>query len=85
MLTFKCGHKGKGAYCHRCAEAQRLVDIANGVKKPAAAERRKKGKPEPFAGWTKEKFMAEAKRLTMTSQQLKDLNKPVEAKVEVTE
>jgi hypothetical protein len=79
-MTFKCGHKGLGASCHRCAEAQRMEDIANGLKKPAEANRRKKDKGPAFDGWNKEKFLAEAKRLRMTKQELRDLNK-VEDKV----
>lgn len=61
--TFKCGHKGYGVTCHRCDEAQRLEDIANGKAQPASQDKRKKGKPEAFKGWDKAKFLAEAARL----------------------
>ena len=82
-ITFKCGHQGLGASCHRCAEAQRMEDIANGLKKPADQNRRKKDKPPAFQGWTKEKFLAEAKRLRMTKQELRDLNKVEDKQIEV--
>lgn len=55
LSPFSCGHRGFGVSCHRCAEADRMDAIANGTAKPK--------KESSFKGWTKERFLAEAKRL----------------------
>lgn len=72
----KCGHKGMGAFCHRCAEADRLEAIGNGEKKPVGTGR-KDGKPVAFAGWKKEDFLAEAKRLRGPQSSRKGRQAPV--------
>lgn len=55
LSPFSCGHRGFGASCHRCDEATRLEAIAAGTAKPKYET--------SFKGWTKERFLAEAKRL----------------------
>lgn len=36
--NFKCGHSGKGKYCHRCAQAIDLMDRAKLEKEPGRRE-----------------------------------------------
>lgn len=38
--VYHCGHKGHGAWCHRCADAQRLLRIAEKMEKPAEGRQR---------------------------------------------
>jgi len=60
----KCGHKGLGGFCHRCAEADRMIAISEGKVEPAQPG---KGRPKTakaaFLGWKKEAFVKEAARL----------------------
>jgi hypothetical protein len=67
--AFKCGHVGYGVECHRCAEAKRFEDIAEGKAEPASKDKRKKGKPPAFWGWDKAKFKEEAARLRSNNPQ----------------
>jgi hypothetical protein len=57
----KCGHKGLGAYCHRCAEGDRLIAIGKGEAKPAAPGKNRR--VESFKGWSKDAFLKEGARL----------------------
>lgn len=51
---FQCGHKGHGAFCHRCAEAARMQSFADGKAKP---------KEGSFKGMDKAWFAEQAKNL----------------------
>lgn len=64
-----CGHKGFGAYCHRCKEADRMDAIADGKATPK--------KPTSFKGREKGWFRDEARRLRTLTGKLSDaLPKP---------
>jgi hypothetical protein len=63
-ISFSCGHKGKGAHCHRCEEATRLDAIAAGSAKPQKAE--------SFKGRDKGWFRMEAQRLRTLSGKISD-------------
>ncbi len=57
----KCGHKGFGAHCHRCAEGDRLIAIGEGKAKPAQPGKHRR--TEAFKGWSKDAFLKEGNRL----------------------
>lgn len=50
----KCGHRGHGGHCHRCAEADRLEAMVDVPKTKRS---------KSFQDWTKEQLLAEAARL----------------------
>lgn len=63
-MRFSCGHKGFGAFCHRCADSERFAKLADGSLKPTAAKLRKRHNFQPaFSGWKSEHFLAESARL----------------------
>ncbi len=53
MSFSKCGHKGHGAYCHRCDDAERLEKLAD-----TPTDKRKSHKE-----WDEGALRAEAARL----------------------
>lgn len=55
---FPCGHRGRGAYCHRCEMADKLEEMAKAGER--FVTRKKTAKPKK---WTVEEMYEEAKRL----------------------
>lgn len=55
---FACGHRGRGAYCHRCEMAEKLEEMAGANKR--LVTHKKAAKPKK---WTVEEMLEEAKRL----------------------
>lgn len=58
--TFSCGHKGFGAYCHRCDAAENLKALAESGKKYVT---NKKAEKKLQKVWTKKEMLEEAERL----------------------
>lgn len=56
---FSCGHRGFGAYCHRCEQADKLEEMAKSGK--TYVDHKALGRKAHH--WTKEEMLAEAKRL----------------------
>lgn len=60
----KCGHKGFGAECHRCAEADRMESLSGAKAKALGPQMgKRKDRVGSFKGWKKEQFLVEAARL----------------------
>lgn len=55
----QCQHRGFGAYCHRCAEAERMEACAKGDFPKAWVDSR----PPAFKNWGPEKFKEAAAHL----------------------
>ena len=59
--TFKCGHKGKGTFCHRCAQVDAMKLALSSGKFPLT------GEGEPVA-WSKLKPDALQKEIARLSE-----------------
>lgn len=65
---FGCGHKGLGTHCHRCAQADRLEELAKNPPAQVAntetdTENTKKPKKKKSTSVDVEALLTEAKRL----------------------
>lgn len=61
---FSCGHRGYGAYCHKCELADKLEQLATFNKEYVT--HKKAISPSKPKRWTKEEMLEEANRLRTT-------------------